>query len=217
MPIPPGDDQRHIYHFPMTSHAGSGYSSQPIKLFPANQRAPPIDFSPRSFPSNDSIFPPNIRERDIKSTFLYQQQQNIYPNPVLSTTNPLPFGANMDNCRPSIDRSYFPSKISASQISNPGDISRLLPNFPDMNSSSISPMTMPPNQNFHSAAVRMGNHSNNKSSDRKVTTAQIHFSYVSNRPAAVTLGELQNLFSHFGNILSVSLKKSQVNKVKNIC
>jgi hypothetical protein len=59
-------------------------------------------------------------------------------------------------------------------------------------------------------------HPPSKKKDKKLETAQVHFSYVTNRPATVTIEELRNVFSHFGTVIDVAVKKSNVNKVSGL-
>jgi hypothetical protein len=50
--------------------------------------------------------------------------------------------------------------------------------------------------------------------DKKLESAQLHFSYVSNRATPVSREELRNVFSHFGPVMEVTLKKAQIKPVR---
>jgi hypothetical protein len=54
----------------------------------------------------------------------------------------------------------------------------------------------------------------NKKRDKKLESAQLHFSYVSNRATTVSREELRNVFSHFGPVMEVTLKKAQIKPVR---
>jgi hypothetical protein len=54
----------------------------------------------------------------------------------------------------------------------------------------------------------------NRKRDKKLESAQLHFSYVSNRATPVSREELRNAFSHFGPVMEISVKKAQIKSVR---
>ena len=47
----------------------------------------------------------------------------------------------------------------------------------------------------------------------KTKDAQIHFSYVTSRATPVTEETLHNVFSNFGNLIEIVMKKAEFNRV----
>jgi hypothetical protein len=147
------------------------------------------------------------------------QRETLPPEAFHSSFVPSNYRANtMDRPLPStsMPSSVFrlPSDASSSLVHVHEEDSFALPIQGRFNSLASPYQQQEPLWKLHAPYQQQQQQPVNKRRDKKLESAQLHFSYVSNRATTVSREELRNVFSHFGPVMEVTLKKAQIKPVR---